>query len=377
MAQSYMYVGGAAIHVFDMNVDTGSISEIGSPVQQDGAGGFMAPSADGAMLYTTAAPGAAAFKIDLGTGSLQHTNTIKCDIAGNSHVAVTAGSDGGVALLAAYGGGGINVVKILPDGRLAEVETGVAVQHEGGSGAYQPGDAQAKPHPHSCFIDPNGKWALVSDLGQDKVYVYAIDVSAGKLTEHAVVSTAPGAGPRHLCFHPNGRQVFGINELDCTINVYAWDSTSGALGPILQTVSTLPEGYNNRDHENAKNADAGPASGPNRPGQTNACADIHVTPDGNFLYGSNRGHDSLVSFSIAEDGKLTLGSFTYTRGMHPRNFGIHPSGNWIVVANQDSNNVVVFGLNKRTGDLTPTTFEASVKKARCIKWVSSAAPGDC
>lgn len=235
---------------------------------------------------------------------------------------------------------------------------------------YQPGSGneQEDAHPHSCFIDPSGKWALVSDLGQDKVYVYAIDVVAGTITERSVVKSAPGAGPRHMCFHPKGQWVYGLNELDCTVNVYEFNPSGVVLGKTVQTVSTLPAGYNNRDHKNAKNAAGGPATGPNRPEQTNATADIHITPDGRFLYASNRGHDSLVCYSVDTNGKLTEKGFTYTRGAHPRNFSIHPSGRWLLAANQDSNNVVVFSLNKQTGELTFSGCEVTIKVPRCIKW---------
>lgn len=127
-------------------------------------------------------------------------------------------------------------------------------------------------------------------------------------------------------------------------------------------------GYNNRDHKNAKNANGQPASGPNRPEQTNATADIHVTPDGRFVYASNRGHDSIVGYSVGADGRLTLLGFTYVRGEHPRNFSIHPSGEWLLVANQDSGNIVVFKLDRGTGALTYANCDVPVKTARCIKW---------
>jgi len=233
-------------------------------------------------------------------------------------------------MLAAYGGGGMNTVKVRADGGLADVEEGTAVQHEGGSGADPA--RQDKPHPHSGFVCPSSSRVVVSDLGQDKLYSYNINSATGTLSgapanplpatplctvstpaaappltrsrragaEHKVVETAPGSGPRHIAFHPSGEWLFGINEMDCTIVSYPYSAESGEIGAAAATVSTLPEGYDNKDHANNKNAEGNPASGPNSPGQTNACADIHVTPDGKFLYGSNRGHDSLVCFAIGE-----------------------------------------------------------------------------
>ncbi|CAJ1400425.1 unnamed protein product [Effrenium voratum] len=241
-----------------------------------------------------------------------------------AHVAVAYSGSSGMVVSAAYHGGGINILKILADGSLGAP---ASILHKG----------EKEAHPHSCFIDPSGRYGLVSDLGLDRIYVYRLDVLGGALQEEQILETTTDAGPRHMSFHPNGKFVYGINELDSTINVYAFGKDGAILGPTLQTVSTLPDGYNNRDHVNAKNAKGDPASGPNRPpDQTNATADIHVSPDGRFLYGSNRGHDSLVCFSIGRDGLLTLVDFTSTEGAHPRNFSIHPSGSWVLVANQDA-----------------------------------------
>jgi len=361
----------AGIHVFDMDLKSGALTAIAERVDTDACGSFLALNPNGKFLYSIAKPGAAAFAIDEASGAITHINSVKCDIGGNAHASMVSDGGLGVLVLAAYGSGGVNVARILPDGSLAVVP-GTSKQHKGGSNVYQPGSGneQEAAHPHSCFIDPSRKWALVSDLGQDKVYVYAIDIEAGTLTEQSVVQTAPGAGPRHMCFHPKGQWVYGLNELDCTVNVYEFSPQGVVLGKISQTISTLPDGYNNRDHTNAKNAAGAPASGPNRPEQTNATADIHLTPDGRFLYASNRGHDSLVCYSVGTDGKLALKGFTYTRGEHPRNFSIHPSGRWLLAANQDSNNVVVFQLDRETGELTFSGTEITIKVPRCIKWAA-------
>ena len=170
-----------------------------------------------------------------------------------------------------------------------------------------------------------------------------------------------------------------------------YDVKNGTLGPTLQTVSTLPEGYDNDHHSSgtALNAEGGPASGPNRPGhmendshfgtnvthatlswnQTNTTSDIHTTPDGRFLFGSNRGHDSLVRFAIGEDGTLTLQGWTPTKGHHPRNFGVHPSGQWVLVLNADSDNCVLFHCEPETGTLTQTGIEFVWDGPTVAKWV--------
>jgi 6-phosphogluconolactonase len=342
----------------------------------------------------------AAFKIDSATGALTHLNTIANVLDGNSHIS----TNGKVVIGSAYGGAdgatsGVNVAKIRADGGLEDSAT--SVSHKGGSGVHRGAElCQDGSHCHSGYVDPSGGYVLVrprefsgqvaapslpyrggcrcamatqvSDLGQDKIYSYAIDSSTHSLCEHQVLETAPGAGPRHMVFHPSGDWVYGINELDCTVSAYPY--ADGILGTPSTTITTLPAGYNNHDHANAKNAEGNAASGPNRPDdQTNACADIHVTPDGKYLYGSNRGHDSIVCYKIGGGGgDLTFVSFTPTYGEHPRNFGIHPSGKWVLVANQDSGTVVVFALDPATGSLTPTGDVLEVEKPRCVKWAAAA-----
>ena len=367
MAAPRLYIGGACIHAYEMNVETGAIT-VAAPPMSDGqcSGSFMVPSKDGSKLYTTASPGAAAFAIDANSGALAHINTVATEIAGNSHIEL----DGAelAVVLSAYGGGGVNVLQLQADGSLAG---GSSVQHVGGS----MGDParQDKPHPHSSFVDPGGGRLLVSDLGTDKIHTYTM--ADGALSESSVYSSAAGAGPRHVCFHPNGRWVYSINEMDCTMTLLQYDGAAGALGPCLQSISTLPEGYDNKgEHALNKNAAGGPASGPNSPGQTNATADVHVTPDGRFVLGSNRGHDSLVCFAIdSKDGAMSLVGFTSTGGEHPRNFGIHPTGRWVVVANQNTNNVVIFSFDPATGAMVPTGQQLTeVTKPRCVKWSSPA-----
>ena len=369
MASPPLFIGGAAITCWDMDAATGKITPNGEPVEQDGAGSFLWPSADGSVLYAVAGPGAAAFKIEA-SGGLTHINTVEMDLEGNSHIS----TNGDVVIGAAYGGAdgatsGVNVAKIEAGGGLGAVSSN---PHSGGSGVHQGAErCQDGSHCHSGYVDPAGDFVLVSDLGQDKIYSYAIDGASGSLSEHSTLATAPGAGPRHMVFHPSGDWVYGINELDCTVSAYPY--AAGTLGEPQGTITTLPAGYNNQDHANAKNAEGNPASGPNRPDdQTNACADIHVTPDGKFLYGSNRGHDSIVCYEIGGGGgELTFVGFTPTYGEHPRNFGIHPNGKWMLVANQDSANVVVFAIDGETGALTPTGDVLEVEKPRCVKWATA------
>ncbi|OJH40733.1 lactonase family protein [Cystobacter ferrugineus] len=242
---------------------------------------------------------------------------------------------GAFVLVANYVGGNVAVLPIQQDGGL-----GAAVdvkQHQG--------DAGQEPHAHQIRLDAANQYALAPDLGLDKIMSYRFDARQGKLTpgEPASFSTRAKAGPRHLDFHPNGKFAFGINELDSTLIAFSYDKEKGVLTE-LQTVSTLPEGYTG----------------------TSYCADIHVSPDGRFLYGSNRGHDSIVVFAIDSEGKLTLVEHV-TGGINwPRNFAIDPTGAYLLVANQKGNTVVTFRRNAENGQLTPVGQPLDIPAPTCL-----------
>ena len=198
-------------------------------------------------------------------------------------------------------------------------------------------DRQEGPHAHSAVFDPTGDRFYVQDLGTDRLWGYALDRHHGTVAPLVPPFTtlAPGAGPRHMVFHPHGPWAYVINELDNTVTALAWTRTSGALTPF-QTVGTLPAGRTE--------------TAPSWP------ADIHVTADGAFLYGSNRGHDSLVVYRIgATDGRLEPVQDAPSGGGHPRNFALAPDGGWLLCANRDADNVVVFRRDPATGRLTSTS----------------------
>ena len=182
-------------------------------------------------------------------------------------------------------------------------------------------------------VRPN-RFAVSADLGADRVFVYRYDAMGGRLSAglHPAVAAQPGAGPRHFAFHPNGRFGFAINELSSTITAYSWDGQRGAL-KTLATVPTLPRGSRQR----------------------NSTAEIRVHPGGRFLYGSNRGHDSIAVYSIAPaSGTLALVEHESTRGRTPRNFTIDPTGQWLIAANQGTDTLAVFRINTKDGSLTAT-----------------------
>jgi 6-phosphogluconolactonase len=252
-------------------------------------------------------------------------------------------SQGKNVLVANYGGGTSAVLPIQPDGRLAAPSS--IIQHSGSS--VNP-ERQEGPHAHSINLDAGNRFAFTADLGLDKVLIYRFDGAKGTLAPNAPpsVSTAPGAGPRHFAFHPSGRYAYVINELDSTVTAFRYDGQSGTL-TTLQAISTLPAGFS---------------------GDTTT-AEVQVHPSGRFLYGSNRGHDSIAMFAIDPDtGRLTALGHQPTGGKTPRNFGIDPTGAYLLAANQDSDNLVLFRIEE-TGRLTSTGQAIQVPKPVCVKMI--------
>ncbi len=202
---------------------------------------------------------------------------------------------------------------------------------------------------HSINVAPDNRFAVAADLGTDELRVYRLDLIQGLLQFVPAASTTvqPGAGPRHIDFHPNGRLVFVINELDSTITALAYTAETGALTPV-DTVSTLPPSYR---------------------GNT-TCADIHVHPNGHFVYGSNRGHDSIACFSVDDtSGGLTLVDHFSTGGRTPRNFALSPEGDFLLAANQDSNSVITFALDLETGSLREIA-STTVPSPVCVRFLT-------
>lgn len=270
-----------------------------------------------------------AYAFDAVTGKLTELNQQSSGGEGPCHVSVDG--SGKTVLVANYGGGSVESLPVRPDGSLGPV--GSFFQHEGSSIVPQ---RQAGPHGHCIVADAAGHYALACDLGLDKVIVYKLNRNKATLTTNdpPFALLKPGAGPRHLAFHQNGKFVYVINELDCTLTVFTYDARHGTLAEI-QNLSTLPDGQVKKSNY--------------------SCAEVMVHPSGKFLYGSNRGHNSITLFRIDErTGKVTLMDNTPTGGRTPRNFNIDPSGRFLIAANQDSGNVVVFSIDSDTGHLTPT-----------------------
>jgi 6-phosphogluconolactonase len=289
------------------------------------------------------AGGISAFAVDPKTGELTLLNQQPSGGEGPCHLVVDR--LGKHVLAANYGGGSVCVLPIGEDGRLGTASA--FEQHRGSSVNKQ---RQEAPHAHSVNLDSANRYAFVADLGLDKVLIYRFDANKGTLTpnESPSVSLKPGAGPRHFAFHPNGSHAYVINELDSTVTVFDYDDAGGILKE-KQTVSTLPEGYKGR----------------------NGTAEVVVHPSGKFLYGSNRGHNSIAVFAIdPKTGKLTPAGHQDSRIKTPRNFAIDLSGNYLLVANQDSDSILVFRIDPMTGALIPTANEARVPRPVCLRLMS-------
>ncbi len=283
-----------------------------------------------------------AYRIDASTGALEFLNQCSSGGAGPCHVSLDhAGRN---VLVANYGSGSAAVLPVRPDGWLTEPTA--TVQHEGSSVNAK---RQQEPHAHSINVSPDDRFVFVADLGIDKIMIYRLDGAKGTLTAHdpAYVPLKPGAGPRHFAFHPNGRYAYVINELDCTMTAFAYAATSGTLTAI-QTVPTLPAGFDG----------------------SNTCAEVRVHPGGRFLYGSNRGHNSIVVYRIdPADGALTFVEHETADIKTPRNFNIDPTGRFCLVANQDGDSVVVFRIDPQSGALEPTGYAMPMPKPVCIRFL--------
>jgi 6-phosphogluconolactonase len=248
---------------------------------------------------------------------------------------------GRFVFVANYTSGSVAVFPIQADGQLGPATE--VIQHAGSS--THP-ERQTGPHAHCILPDPTNRFAITVDLGLDKLLIYQMDLERGKLYEHAEVKVQPGAGPRHLTFHPNGQFAYLINELNATLISYRYHAKD-AIFEELQTVPALPEDFTGE----------------------NLCADVHVSPDGKYLYASNRGHDSIVCFFIDQKtGGLTYCNHTSTEGQEPRNFAIDPSGTFLLVANQKTDNIVTFKIDAESGQLFKTGHEVQVSMPVCLKF---------
>lgn len=280
-----------------------------------------------------------AFAIEPATGTLTPLNQQPSHGSGPAHLSVDR--SGRWVFVANYDSGSIAVLPILEDGRLGPATD--VVRHTGQS--VHP-ERQQGPHAHWIGADPANRFVLVTDLGLDAILRYRLDAVSGTLARDDAPAGAvqPGAGPRHLAFRPDGRYVYAINELDSTLSAYAYDPTTAAMQP-LQRLSTVPDSFTG----------------------TNWTSAVRVSPSGRFVYGSNRGHDSIVIFgSDPETGLLSYVGHEPTRGQTPRDVNIDPTGTFLLAANQDGDTIVTFRIDAATGQLSATGQVTTARTPVCL-----------
>jgi len=304
------------------------------------SGKFLYCVNEGANIGGGKNGGVTGFALDPKTGKLTKLNEQPAGGGAPCHVAVDP--KGKTVLIANYTGGSTNAYPIDADGKLGAPSA--FIQHTGKGGAK----GQEPPHAHAVVVSKDGRFALVADAGIDQIVVYKLDAETGKLAPHdpPFFKTAAGAGPRHFAFHPKAPFAFVINETDSTLTSMKWDADKGVLTKI-QTVPTLPKDFKGG----------------------NSTAEVVVHPSGKFVYGSNRGHDSIVGFKIDDKGELTEIGHATEGVKEPRNFNIDPTGQYLIVGSQRSNTIVIFKIDQETGALNPTGQTLEVGTPVCIEFV--------
>jgi 6-phosphogluconolactonase len=350
--EHYLLVGtytsgkSEGIYVYKFNSTSGSFSQV-STVKADNPS-FLAVSPDEQFVFAVNENGndkgsIASYSFDKKTGQLVQIN--KESSGGDHPCYVNIDGRGNWVVSGNYTGGSLAVLPVMDNGKLLPAHQ--VIEHEGQSVNKQ---RQEKAHVHATVFSPDYKYLFVPDLGIDKIMIYSFDQNSGRLdpSNATFTQTEPGSGPRHFTFHPSGNYAYLMEELSGKVNVFSYNK-QGKL-TSMQTISAIPADYKGNV----------------------GSADIHVSPDGKFLYASNRGEsNTLAIFSIDQNGKLTLVGHQSTLGNTPRNFNFDPTGNFLLVANQNGNNIVIFKVDKKTGLLMPLPTQIEVPNPVCIKWAGA------
>ncbi len=353
MSNYFVYIGtytgpkSQGIYVFKFSALTGDLTPIGLAAESENPA-FLAIHPNHHYLYAVneissfegrKSGSVSAFSIDRATGKLTLLNVVPSGDPGPCHLVVD--HTGKYVLVANYGVGNVAAFPILNDGRLGKASA--FLPHTGHS--VDP-KRQEAPHAHSIYVSPDNRFVVSADLGTDQVYVYRFDAIKGTLTPNQPPSAAvpPGTGPRHFAFNPNGKFAYVIEEMGSSLTAFSYDAQGGVLHS-LETLSTVPKDYKGY----------------------NDCAELYIHPSGKFLYGSNRGHNSITVFAL-DPVKGTPRPIQYasTEGKTPRSFGIDPSGSYLIAANQESDSLVVFRIDPSTGRLTPTGQKANEAAPICV-----------
>jgi len=337
------------IHAFSFDSKTGALkplhrtTDIQNPF-------FIAISPDKRFLYAIDAEKfggpddefVASYALEGRTGKLKRLN--QQSTRGTASCYLDVDATGKSVLVANYSSGSVASFPVQNDGSLGAAAS--FVQHSGSSADPS---RQKGPNAHSIVVSPDNRFALAADLGIDKIMIYNLDATTAMLTPNEAQPFAkltPGSGPRHLTFHPNGKRVYVINELANTVTLFDYDTENGTLNE-RQTISTLPSDFTGKSYT----------------------ADLKITPDGKFLYGTNRGHDSIASYRIGDDGKLTLIGIEPSLGKGPQNLLITPNGRWLLCANMPGNSVFVFQIDAASGKITKVGDPVEIPMPSCIRWM--------
>ena len=339
------FAGGeaGAINAFEFDTATGALkplkktSGVANPF-------FLALSSDGKYLYSNHSTNfggkvpeeVAAFEIVGRSGELKALN--RSSAKGTVTCYVDIDDTGRAAVAANYGSGSTVSFPVKADGSLGEAKS--FFEH------LKPGaDPKTKSHAHAAVVGPDNAHVYVPDLGLNRVLVYKLDAATAELTpaDPPYTEMPEGAGPRHLTFHPGGKIAYVINEHGNSVTALDFDAATGAL-TVKQTLSTLPADFTGKSY----------------------CADLKITPDGRFLYGTNRGHDSIAIYGLADDGRLTLVGIEPSLGIGPQNLAITADGGWLLCANMPGKNVAVFRIDAKTGTLKSAGTPTELASPSCI-----------
>jgi 6-phosphogluconolactonase len=333
------------IHAYEFDLKAGKLKHLRRTAGVENPF-FLALSPDRKFLYSIHAKQfggkeneqVAAYQVLGRTGELKLLNRQSAE--GTAACYLDVDRTGKAVLVANYSSGSVASLPVKADGSLGEPAS--FFQHEGSSVNPQ---RQKEPHAHCIVVSPDNRYAFAADLGTDQILCYKIDPATAKLTPNkpAFAKSPPGAGPRHLTFHPDGKRVYVINELLNSITAFDYDADTGTLTE-RQTIPTLPKDFKGTSH----------------------CADLKFTPDGRFLYGTNRGHDSIAAYRVGEDGRLSLVAIEPSLGKGPQNLAITPDGQWLLCANMPGNNVAVFRIDPKTGALKPAGEPVEQPSPSCI-----------
>lgn len=341
---TYTEAGEKGLLIFDLNREDGTFKIVSSSDAGPNPSYFCI-SKKNDLIYAAnevmkfkgqKGGGVTALKYDIKKGVAEKITDLAVPNGGPCFISLSTKED--FLFMANYSGGSVAVIKLDKKGMPVSVTDTIIYT----------GDAGKKSHAHMVSTDPAGKHVYVTDLGLDRIVIYDLDRTSGKLHQikNGIATVPVGSGPRHFTFSSDGTKMYVINELNSTLSFFNVDSDGGLV--LTQTISTLREGFKGKSF----------------------CADIHIGKNGKYLYGSNRGENTIVTYMIGPDGKLSTAGHTTCGGEWPRNFVIDPSGKYLLVANQNSGNIVIFAIDEKTGLPVEPGKDFKIKAPVCLKFLN-------